>query len=134
MTPGDRGSGMISSIVGVTAFLSLLLFATQLALNLYATSIVTAAVFDGARIVAGADGGTDAQVAAERHIRSVLGDYERRGTLRLSWAYRDTDGDPGVDVVAVTVEAEHPTRLLGVLPLPFQHITRTIDVRLERFR
>ena len=37
----ERGTGMVSSIVGVTAFLSLLLFATQLVLNLYATSTCT---------------------------------------------------------------------------------------------
>ena len=32
---------MVSSLVGTTAFLVLLLFATQLVLNLYATSTVT---------------------------------------------------------------------------------------------
>jgi hypothetical protein len=125
---------MVSSVVGVSAFLVLLLFATQLALNLYATSVVTAAVFDGARIVAGADGGPAAHADAERHIRDLLGSYEERGALELTWDYRDTDGAPGADSVAVTVVAEHPTRLLDLVPIPFQRITRTIDVRLERLR
>ena len=125
---------MISSVVGVTAFLTLLLFAAQLALNLYATSVVTAAAFDGARIVAGADGGRDAEVDAERHVRDLLGGYERRGALGLAWNYRDTDGLAGPDVVALTVTADHPTRLLRLVPLPFQHVVRTVTVRIEQVR
>ena len=39
----EAGTGMVASVVGVTAFLVLLMFAVQLALNLYATSTVTAA-------------------------------------------------------------------------------------------
>jgi hypothetical protein len=125
---------MVSSVVGVTAFLSMLLFATQLVLNLYATSTVTAAAFDGARIVAGADGGAEAEAEAEAHIRSLLARYATAGSLVLSWAYRDTDGLAGADVVALTVDADHPTRLLRVMRLPFQHVTRTVTVRLESFR
>jgi hypothetical protein len=131
---GERGSGLISSVVGVTAFLVLLLFAVQLVLNLYATSTVTAAAFDGARIVAGARGGANAEEEAEARIRSLLPGYAAEGSLSLSWEYRDTDAIAGPDVVALTVEAEHPTRLLEVMRLPFQHITRTITVRLEQMR
>lgn len=130
----DRGTGMVSSVVGVTAFLTLLLYATQLVLNLYATSTVTAAAFDGARIVAGARGGTTAEAEAELHIRDVLGSYDDTGSLALSWEYRDTDAIPGPDVVALTVDAEHPTRLLRVVPVPYQHIVRTVVVRLEALR
>jgi hypothetical protein len=122
---------MVSSVVGVTAFLTLLLFAVQLVLNLYATSTVTAAAFDGARIVAGADGGPAAEASAEAHIRSILGRYD---DLKLTWDYRDTDAIAGADVVALEVDAEHPTRLLGILPIPYQHIDRTITVRMERLR
>ena len=130
----ERGTGMVSSIVGVTAFLSLLLFATQLVLNLYATSTVTAAAFDGARIVAGARGGAAAEADAEAHIRSLLSRYAARGHLDLHWSYRDTDNEPGPDVVALTVDADHPTRLLAVFPIPYQHVERTITVRMERLR
>ena len=125
---------MVSSIVGVTAFLVLLLFAVQLVLNLYATSTVTAAAFDGARIVAGAHGGATAEAEAEAHIRSLLSRYAAAGRLDLHWSYRDTDAEPGPDVVALTVDADHPTRLLAVFPIPYQHVERTITVRMERLR
>jgi len=130
----QRGTGMVSSIVGVTAFLALLLFAVQLVLNLYATSTVTAAAFDGARIVAGAHGGPDAEGEAEAHIRSLLSRYASAGRLDLTWDYRDTDAEPGPDVVALTVDADHPTRLFALFPIPYQHIERTITVRMERLR
>lgn len=124
---------MVSTLVGVTAFLTMLLFATQLVLNLYATSTVTAAAFDGARIVAGSEGGESAEADAEAHVRSLLGRYAAAGTLELSWAYRDSDGIAGNDIVALTVDADHPTRLLR-MRLPFQHIRRTVTVRIESFR
>lgn len=134
MNRDEAGTGMVASVAGATAFLAFLFFAAQLVLNLYATSTVTAAAFDGARIVAGADGGPAAEEDAERHVRELLGRYEESGTLELSWAYLDTDGQPGPDVVALTVDADHPTRLLGSMSLPYQHITRTVRVRMERFR
>jgi hypothetical protein len=118
----------------VSAFLVLLLFATQLVLNLYATSTVTAAAFDGARMVAGAHGGEASEAAAEAHVRELLAGYDRAGSLDLRWEYRDTDAEPGPDVVALTVDADHPTRLLALVPLPFQHVVRTITVRMERLR
>lgn len=128
---GESGTGMIASIVGVTAFLALLLFAVQLATNLYATSTMTAVAFDAARIVAGGDGGSASEPEAEAHVRDILQGYT---DLELRWAYRDTDGVSGPDVVALTIEAEHPTRLLRVMPLPFQHVTRTVTVRIESFK
>ena len=130
----ERGTGVVSTLVGATAFLTMLLFATQLVLNLYATSTVTAAAFDGARIVAGSQGGESAEAEAEAHVRSLLSRYSAAGRLELSWAYRDTDAVPGADVVALTVDADHPTRLLRVMRLPFQHVRRTVTVRIESFR
>ncbi len=126
----ESGSGMVGSVVGVTAFLALLLFAVQLALNLYATSTLTAVAFDAARIVAGADGGPMAEADAEAHVRSLLG----ADPVAMAWEYRDTDAQPGADVVALTVEVEHPTRLLAAMPIPFQHVIRTVTVRMETFR
>ena len=126
----ESGSGMVSSVVGVTAFLALLLFAVQLALNLYATSTLTAAAFDAARIVAGADGGVGAESAAEAHLQSLLDGQ----AVAMQWDYRDTDAEPGADVVALRVEVDNPTRLLRVMPIPFQHVVRTVTVRMETFR
>ena len=56
----------------MTVFLTLLLFAVHLVLNLYATSVVTAVAFDAARVVAGSEGGRAAEVVAEREARAVL--------------------------------------------------------------
>ena len=126
----ESGTGMVASVVGVTAFLVLLLFAVQLALNLYATSTLTAAAFDAARIVAGADGGPLAEATAEAHLHELLGTQ----TVAMAWEYRDTDDELGADVVALTVEVEHATRLLRVMPIPFQRVVRTVTVRMESFR
>jgi hypothetical protein len=52
----------------------------------------------------------------------------------MQWTYRDVDATPGADVVALTVDTENPTRLLSFFPLPFQHVTRTVTVRMESFR
>jgi len=118
---GERGSGMVSSVVGVTAFLVLLLFGSQLAMNLYASSTVTAAAFDAARIVAGANGD---EAAAEAHLRELLDGYD---DVRVDWTY-------GADDVELRIEAEHPSRLLAAVPVPFQRIVRTVTVRRETFR
>ena len=122
---------MVSSVVGVTAFLALLLFAVQLVLNLYATSTMTAAAFDAARIVAGRAGGATAEADAEAHLRGLLGGDQ---PLALQWEYRDVDARLGPDVVALTVEVDHPTRLLRLVPVPYQHVVRTVTVRIETFR
>ena len=128
---GEAGTGMVASVVGVTAFLVMLLFAVQLTLNLYATSTVTAAAFDAARIVAGSGGGPEGEAEAEARLRTLLDGYT---DLDLAWDYRDTDGVPGADEVALRVETEHPTRLLRSLPSPFQRLVRTVVVRVESFR
>lgn len=130
----EAGVGLIGSLVGVTAFLVVLLFAVHLVLNLYATSLVTAATFDAARLVAGSDGGRASEVAAERQARDLLDGYEGAGSLAFEWRYPSTDGDASPDVVELHVVAEHPTRLLPRLRLPYQRIDRTIRVRLEQQR
>ena len=114
----ESGAGAVGTLVGVTVFLTLLLFGTQLALNLYSASTVTAAAFDGARLVAGGDAvSTD---DAEAHVRSLLGDQR----VDFEWAVGD-------EVVEVRVIAERPTRLLRDVPLPFDRVERTVRVRRE---
>jgi hypothetical protein len=124
----DDGSGLVSAIVGVTIFLVLLLYAVQLALNLYATSTVTAVAFDAARQVAGSDGGPDATAAAEEQARGMLDHYEDNGgTLEFDW---DTSR---ADVVVLEVTAERQP-LLARVRVPFQRVHRTVTVRWERPR
>ena len=125
---GEAGVGLLSSIVGVTIFIVLLLFAVQVALNLYATSTVTTVAFDAARQVAGSDGGPAATAAAETRARQLLGRFESGGgTLRFRW---DTSRD---DAVLVEVVAERPP-LLAHVRFPFQRVDRTVTVRWERPR
>jgi hypothetical protein len=124
----EAGTGLLGSIVGVTIFLVLLLYAVQLALNLYATSTVTAITFDAARQVAGSDGGPDATGRAEEQARGMLDRYETNGgTLDFRW---DTSR---ADVVVLEVTAERPSFFAHVR-VPFQRIHRTVTVRWERAR
>lgn len=131
---GEAGAGLLGPIIGVTVFLVLLLFAVHLVLNLYGTSVVTAAAFDAARLRAGGAGAEVSEGEAERHVLELLGAYRADGRLELSWRYPDTDGDGAPDVVALRVVAEHPTNLVAGLDLPLQRVDRTITVRMERLR
>ena len=117
----EAGTGAVGTLVGVTVFLTLLVFAVQVSLNLYAASTVTAAAFDGARLVAGSDAAPLDE--AEAHVRSLLGDQD----VDFTW-------EVGDEVVALTVVAERPTRLLRDLRLPFDTIERTVRVRREAVR
>lgn len=130
----EAGTGLLGSIVGVTVFLVLLLFAVHLVLNLYGTSVVTAAAFDAARLRAGGGGTVVSEGEAERHVHDLLDGYRADGRLELSWSYPDTDGDGAPDIVALRVVAEHPTDLLTRVDFPFQRVDRTVTVRMERVR
>lgn len=88
--------------------------------------MVTAAAFDAARVVAGSDGGPEAEAAAERRARELLDGYDAED-LAFDWRYT-------TDSVELHVVATHPTALLPRLDLPFQRVDRTIRVRLERLR
>lgn len=117
------GTGLVGSVVGVTMFLVLLLFGVQVAMNLYATSAVTAVAFDAARDVAGATPIAEAEAEA----RGVLGRFESAGG-RL-----DFDWGGSADVVVLTVRAQRPS-LLPRVRFPFETIERTVRVRRERLR
>jgi hypothetical protein len=113
-------------VIGVLVFLLLLLLAVQVVFHLYATSVVTAATFDGARLVAASEGIDPAQ--AEAHIRRLLGRYGDEH-VEVSFA-------PDPDDVVVTVVAESPSVLPSTLrrPMRMDRIERTVRVRIERTR
>lgn len=135
----DDGAGLLSTSVGVLVFLTLLLLAVQVVFALYATSTLTAAAWDAARIAAGSDAlaagqaddgrgiGHGPRVEAERHLRSVLGDYADR--VDVTWAEEADD-------VVLQVRARHPT----FLPAPLRRamgldvVERTVRVRREGLR
>ncbi|MEY2475796.1 MAG: hypothetical protein QOG87_1111 [Actinomycetota bacterium] len=118
---------MISSIFGLFVVLVLLLLAVQVVYDLYATSAVTAAAYDAARVVAGADGGPSAIPVAEDGARQALGRYGER--LEFSWA---VDGD----VVQLHVTATNPGFLPAAMrrPLGVDAVDRTVRLRTERVR
>jgi hypothetical protein len=119
-------------------FLVLLLVAVQVLFNLYATSAVTAAAYDAARIVAGADAGAGggggagsldgARADAEAGARRTLGRYASRTSFQ--WDVTDPD------VVQLHVVAQNPGFLPLALrrPLGFDRVDRTVRVRVERFQ
>ena len=101
----------------------------QVLFNLYATSAVTAAAFDGARLAAGGGGGD--REAAEAHVHEVLGAYSRRPGFDLTW-----EEDPAGEHVILRVRAENPGFLPTALrrPMGFDTIERTVRVRIEDAR
>ncbi len=121
----ERGSGLVSTLAGVTMFLALLFFAVHLVLNLHGASTVTAVAFDAARIAAGSDGD---ERTASSYARQLLRGYDERGALRLAWA-------SDASVVRLRVVAEHPTAdLLPFVDFPFDTTDRTVVVRRETVR
>ena len=131
----DWGAGLIGLIAGVSVFLAFLLFAVQLLVNLYATSSVTDAAWDGARQVAGARIDHDdpstvavAEAAAEVRMRAELGRFAER--VRFDWAGTDADS------VSVRVTGRTPRfgwpGLGGAVG--FDDIDRTVRVRVEELR
>lgn len=131
---GEAGTGLIGTAAGVAVFLTFLLFAVQLTLNLYATSTVTAAGFDAARAVASQRVDHDdraaveaAQVEATETLRSLLGEIGRQA--ELTWTV-------GAEVVRLRLVVDAP----GVLPsglaggVGLRRIERTFEVRIEQPR
>ena len=128
-----RGSGLFGTLMGFTVFMLLLVVAVQVLFNLYATTVVTGAAYDAARLVAGYDSASDrcaATAGAEAALRGRLGGYTERGTVTLAWTCRDPE------TVSLAVLADHPTilprRLRGLTGLG--RLERTIEVRVEDLR
>ena len=85
---------------------------------------MTAAAYDAARMVAGADGDVE---RGESQARAVLGRYADR--VSFEWTL---DGD----TVALRVTARNPSFLLPALggAVGLDEIDRTVRVRMERPR
>jgi hypothetical protein len=129
---GEAGTGLISTIAGVTVVLGFLLFATQLMVNLHGTTVVTGAAVDAARIAAGADSidpntGTPrpgATAEASRYARRLMGSVG--DDAELTWG---VDGDH----LTLRVVARNPRIVVPALGgmLGFDVVDRTVRVRLE---
>lgn len=139
---GEAGTGTVGTVVGVLMFLVLLLFASQLLLHLYATSVVNAAAFDALRVASRAPLGATPQElqseGADRFAR-LVGGYAGDGRLRLEWCptaealVADDDATCGrfPGRYALTVRMRHPSLLRQVDVLPLQELTRTVTLRRE---
>jgi hypothetical protein len=122
----EDGTGLIGSTVGVLVFVVFLLLGVQVLFDLYARSAVTAATFDAARVVAGADAGgaPGAEADAEGTARRMLGHYGQGAEFR--WAVE-------ADAIALTVHVRSPSLLPALVtrPLSLDTIERTVRVRRE---
>ena len=116
---GEAGTGVIGTVVGVLLFLSLLLFAVQVLVGLYATTVVTAAAYDAAKAVAGAD--RPSVDGAEHAARRRIGRLGERATF--AW-------DVDTEVVSLTVRAPRPV----LMPFAPDDVVRTVRVRVESVR
>ena len=124
-TSTEDGTGVIGTVVGVLIFLSLLLFAVQVLVGLYATTVVSAAAYDAAKTVAGADAGGTAAArgAAVADARRRLGRVGDQATF--TWG-------EAPDSIVLTVRAPRPRFLPASLGLP--DVVRTARVRVEAVR
>ena len=121
---GDDGSGVVSSLAGVAAFLAFLLLAAHVIVGLYATSVVTDAASSGARRVAGS-ASTELPAAAalaEARLRERLGPVGAHAAI--SWHF-------GSDSVGLTVRVERPGLIAMLIG---GAIERTVTVRREALR
>lgn len=115
----EAGTGVIGTVTGVTVFVTLLLFAVQVLIGLHATTVVTAAAYDAAKSVAGAD--RPPPEVAVATARQRIGRWGERAVF--VWAIDD-------ETVSLTVRAPRPT----LLPLVSPDVVRTVRVRVESVR
>lgn len=126
----ERGSGILGTVLGTGVFLALVFFGAQVLIGLYYRTAVTAATYDAARAVAGADAGDEgiARADATRNARAQLGTYGRG--VEFDW------GRSTADVVVVRAVAPRPTFLPEALtgPAGLGDFERTVEVRRETLR
>jgi Flp pilus assembly protein TadG len=131
---GDDGTGLIGSVAALLVFLAMLLFAVQLLVALYTTSVVTSAAHEAARVAA--SGSVDqhdpaavatARAHGEQRLRQLLGSFGDR--VRLDWSWND-------DAVELRVRADAPRFGLPGLgtSTALGHVDRTVRARVEQLR
>jgi hypothetical protein len=131
--PDDTGAGLIGSLAGLLVFLVFLLFAVQLLVGLYATTVVTDATADGARLAAEAPvdwadpaGAAQGCRLGEARARDLLGEAGRRARIEC--------GIDGADVV-LHVRVPRPRFGLPGFGGPGgDEVDRTVRTRIEVLR
>ena len=124
----ESGASILGTTIGAGVFLLLLLFAVQVIVGLYTSSMVNAATYDAAKAVAGSDGGDAAIANAEANAQSQLGGYGRRMTFDWSGSTPD--------VVRLVITGPRQTFLPAALtgPVGLGDVRREVTVRREKVR
>ncbi len=139
----EDGEGLLSTVFGVLMFLLMLLFAVQATTHLYATTVVTTAAYDAARLVSGqqALGGAvtgpgaacsppspEELQRADLHLEQLLGGLWAEGAA--DWTGTTADR------VTVTVAVRTPARVVGGVGsiAGLDQIRRTVALDRECFR
>lgn len=129
----EAGSGMFSMCFGLLFFLGFLFLAAQVLVTLYARSVVSAAAYDAARIIAVSDGdGTvqpervnNAEGRARARVQELLGQDASLRIVRV---------DLADSLVEVEVTKPRPRLLLGGGTLGDDTLTAHAIVRLEQLQ
>lgn len=126
MRLGDRGTGLIGSVAALTAFVTLLLFATQLLLSLHARTVVSIAAHEAARFGAVDPANPSMRQSAEARARAVIG--AMGSTASFNWS-RST----GEEIV-LRIQVNAPRFVVRVANGAGlgTHIDRSATVRAER--
>ena len=116
---------MIDTTVGFLILLTLLLFSAQMLVRLYASSALSSAASHAAEEVAYAPDPAAEEAAAESSARRDLGSF---GGTRTVFQWGPLDGAS----IVLTVTGHAPS--LVPFDSGWATITRTVTVRVERFR
>jgi hypothetical protein len=119
---GEAGTGLFGSFTGLVVFLLMMSFAAQVLTTLSATTAVTSAAFEAARVVA--RGGQT--TAGEQRGRALLGRSGDR--VAFDWSHSSDD------TVVLRVRVSGPRLAPGLTPPALGEIDRTVRVHVERWR
>lgn len=131
---GDRGTGLVGSLAGLTVVLLFMTFAAQVLLGLYATSTLRATLHDAASRAADQRSSQPDLGRLAARAEASLGEMGDRTTITLQLV--DEDGDGAADVVvghAVAVPPRLVPPSIGGM-IGFDQIDVAVRVRIERLR
>ncbi len=121
MSNNQRGSGLISSLFGVCMMLLVVLAATNVAVNIYTRSVVSAAAHDAARRLAAeqspSSGSFEAAEARARQQLGTLGRSASTSVIASRWG----------DYVTVSIVTRAPALLPSAFGLAPSSITATAE-------
>lgn len=128
----DRGVGVLSTVFGLTFFLGFLLFATQLCLRLYQSSMLDADAYQAARAVArdAVQRGGPAAIAAAMAAQTTRLE-ERYRSARPSIQWSDAMANDVVVDITIHPPSEVVTGLDSALGLTSIHRTARVHRETE---